>query len=308
MNCEKMRYLLEIEKYHSITKAAKSLYIAQPNLSKIVKEIEEEYGIKIFKRTSAGIEKTPEGFLFLSRVRNILEKVDQLDADYTGSRVSRLDFSITIPRASYIAFALGEYLSGRLPYDKIGIRLLESNSMTAINNILEQDYHMGIIRYNRRYASYYRSLLKLKGLSHRLLLNFHNLLLISEHNPLAKKDRITEKDLESQIEIRHGDTVLPNGDYEGADEEEREREKYINVYERGCQFEILMRRTDAYMWVSPLMPDTLKRYGLVQKKCDFENQEMTDLVIWSENYKLTEFEIEFLSKLDQVVDELEKTI
>lgn len=303
-----MRYLLEIDKCHSITKAAKNLYIAQPNLSKIVKDIEEEYGIRIFKRTSSGIEKTPEGFLFLSRVKIILEEIEQLNEDYANSHVSRLDFSITIPRASYIAFALGEYLSGYLPYDKIGIRLLESNSMTAINNILEQGYHMGIIRYNRKYALEYRSLLKLKGLSHRILLNFHNLLLISEENPLAKKEKITEEDLKSQIEIRHGDTVLPNGDYEESDEENREKEKYINVYERGCQFEILMRRTDAYMWVSPLMPDTLKRYGLIQRKCEFADQEMSDLIIWPENYKMTDFELGFLNKLDQVVEELGQTI
>ena len=42
MNFLHLKYLIEVEKYESISKAAQHLYINQPRLSKIIKEIEEE--------------------------------------------------------------------------------------------------------------------------------------------------------------------------------------------------------------------------------------------------------------------------
>ena len=50
MNFLHLKYLIEVEKYESISKAAQHLYINQPRLSKIIKEIEEEANIKIFER------------------------------------------------------------------------------------------------------------------------------------------------------------------------------------------------------------------------------------------------------------------
>mgnify|MGYP000305373621 CR=1 FL=1 len=40
MNFLHLKYLIEVEKYESISKAAQHLYINQPRLSKIIKEIE----------------------------------------------------------------------------------------------------------------------------------------------------------------------------------------------------------------------------------------------------------------------------
>ena len=42
MNFLHLKYLIEVEKYESISKAAQHLYINQPRLSKIIKEIEEK--------------------------------------------------------------------------------------------------------------------------------------------------------------------------------------------------------------------------------------------------------------------------
>ena len=43
MNLQQLRYATEIEKTGSITKAAKNLYMGQPNLSKSIKELEQEH-------------------------------------------------------------------------------------------------------------------------------------------------------------------------------------------------------------------------------------------------------------------------
>ena len=65
MNIVHLKYAVEIARTKSISKAAENLYMAQPNLSRAVKELEEALGITIFKRTSKGITVTPEGEEFL---------------------------------------------------------------------------------------------------------------------------------------------------------------------------------------------------------------------------------------------------
>ena len=48
MNLQQLRYAVEVEKEKSITAAAKKLYVGQPNLSKSIKELEQEIGSTIF--------------------------------------------------------------------------------------------------------------------------------------------------------------------------------------------------------------------------------------------------------------------
>ena len=50
MNIKQLRYLLEIEKQGSINKASKSLFVTQPNITKVIKSLEDELGVKVFFR------------------------------------------------------------------------------------------------------------------------------------------------------------------------------------------------------------------------------------------------------------------
>ena len=61
MNILHMKYAVEIAKVGSINKASEVLLIAQPNLSRSIKELESDLGITIFSRTSKGMYLTPEG-------------------------------------------------------------------------------------------------------------------------------------------------------------------------------------------------------------------------------------------------------
>ncbi len=65
MNTLYFKYAVEVERLGSITQAADNLYMAQPNLSKAIKELEDSLGISIFKRTSKGVIPTQKGAEFL---------------------------------------------------------------------------------------------------------------------------------------------------------------------------------------------------------------------------------------------------
>ena len=80
MNTLHFKYAVEIEKTRSITQAAENLYMAQPNLSKAIKELENSLGITIFRRTSKGVIPTDQGMKFLACAKQILMQIDNMEA------------------------------------------------------------------------------------------------------------------------------------------------------------------------------------------------------------------------------------
>ena len=81
MNITELRYLVAIRKWGSVSAAAKQLYAAQPNVSKALKNLEEEYGIRIFERSSTGMIPTEQGRHFIRQAERVLDEVDRLDLD-----------------------------------------------------------------------------------------------------------------------------------------------------------------------------------------------------------------------------------
>ena len=74
MNFLHLKYLIEVEKYESISKAAQHLYINQPRLSKIIKEIEEEANIKSLKDIIKGLFQQLKEENFYHRLKKLFKK------------------------------------------------------------------------------------------------------------------------------------------------------------------------------------------------------------------------------------------
>ncbi|HIR09262.1 MAG TPA: LysR family transcriptional regulator [Candidatus Avoscillospira stercoripullorum] len=80
MNTQHLQYIVEIERTRSISQAAKNLYLSQPNLSRVLHELEEQLGFAIFERTSRGVMPTDRGALFLQYARRILMEMESIEA------------------------------------------------------------------------------------------------------------------------------------------------------------------------------------------------------------------------------------
>lgn len=65
----------------SFTLAARTLSISQPAVTKNIREIENEYNIRLFERIPGGVSLTPEGELFLVHARKILSEYETLAED-----------------------------------------------------------------------------------------------------------------------------------------------------------------------------------------------------------------------------------
>ena len=67
MTLNQLRYVVEVARQGTLTAAANQLYIAQPSLTKAIRELEKEMGLTIFDRTNKGIRVSTEGEQFLRR-------------------------------------------------------------------------------------------------------------------------------------------------------------------------------------------------------------------------------------------------
>jgi DNA-binding transcriptional LysR family regulator len=293
------KYAVEIERTRSITKAAENLYMAQPNLSKAIKELEDTVGFTIFERNSKGALPTRKGFEFLAYARRILDEIEQINKLTDAENPERQSFSISIPRGSYIAAGFTKF-AGELDFEKeININIQETNSVCTIKNVIDNKFNLGIIRYQTMYENYYVDYLADKHLSYDQIWEFEYLALMSKHHTLAQDDKIEFCKLKSYIEIIHGDTVVP---YLNAAElrypsPEAIPKKRIYLYERCNQFDLLSSLPAAYMWVSPIPDKLLKRHELIQRKCAFPNNRYKDVLIYPRGYSFTALDKKFIDRI-----------
>lgn len=95
MNLRQLRYFVKIVELGNMTRAAESLFVAQPALGMQIRQLEEDLGVALLVRHSRGVEPTPAGARLHARAREILELVDQTRRDVAaqdtlGSEAIRL--------------------------------------------------------------------------------------------------------------------------------------------------------------------------------------------------------------------------
>ena len=298
MNILHMKYAVEVAKVGSLNKAAETLLIAQPNISRSIKELEADLGITIFDRSSKGMFLTPEGENFIGYAKNILKQIEQVEDIYKNGAVKKQKFSISVPRACYISEAYAQF-SKSLYFDPAEIFYKETNSQRTINNILNHDYKLGIIRYAENYDKYFKTMLEEKGLSYEMVTEFSYSLIMSADSPLAELNEITLDDLTDYIEIAHADPYVPSLPLSKVVKEELPDniERRIFIFERSSQFDLLSENPDTFMWVSPAPQKVLDRYNLVQRKCVDNKKVYKDVLIYKNGYKLTKMDKQFITEL-----------
>ena len=305
MNTLIFKYVIEVERTRSITKAADNLFMAQPNLSKAIKEVEDTMGFAIFERSSKGVIPTAKGKEFLKYCRNIISQLDQMESIGSSEYNDVQSFRISIPRGSYIAHGFTAFVSELDTEKGIDLHVQETNSIQTINNIVEGQYHLGIIRYQTIYEQYFTDFLIEKNLRSEPIWEFEYVVLMTKDHPLATKETIQFNDLKEYTEIVHGDTYIP---YLSSNKKVHHNSAHIKkkifLYERCNQFELLCKIPTTFMWVSPVPEDLLHRYNLVQRKCSTTNNLHKDVLICSRNYKLSDLDKQFIDKLFKAKNEV----
>lgn len=298
MNFVHLKYAIIVAETGSISKAAEKLFVAQPNVSRGIKELEQELGITIFERNSKGMTVTPDGERLISYGKKLIHQMDEMEKTFKEQKKKNV-FSISVPRASYIADAFVKFTESLKNVDDVEVFYKETNAYRVINNILNEDYKLGIVRYSVNHDVYFKDMLAKKELKYELITEFKYVLVFSKNSPLAQNEKVYYNDLKYFIEIAHADPYVPSlpmielSKTEFTDEISRR----IFVFERASQFELLSKNEETFMWVSPIPHDVLERYNLVQVECADTAKIYKDLLIYRSNYRLSDLDKDFITRL-----------
>ncbi|WP_295787257.1 LysR family transcriptional regulator [uncultured Veillonella sp.] len=101
MELRVLRYFLEMARENNMSRAAKNLHITQPTMSKQIKDLEDELGVKLYNRTNYSIELTEAGLLLQKRAQDILDLVHKTELEFK-------DFSSLTEGNVYIGSAESE--------------------------------------------------------------------------------------------------------------------------------------------------------------------------------------------------------
>ena len=82
MEIRNLRYFLAVAREENMTRAAETLHVTQPTLSKTMKALEDELGKKLFVRHSFSISLTDEGELLRDRAEDLVTMADKIEKEF----------------------------------------------------------------------------------------------------------------------------------------------------------------------------------------------------------------------------------
>ena len=77
MELRHLRYFVVVAEEQNVTRAAERLHVSQPPLSRQIRDLEQELGVALFRRTAKSLALTEAGKIFLNEARGVLVQADK---------------------------------------------------------------------------------------------------------------------------------------------------------------------------------------------------------------------------------------
>ena len=295
MNLQYVKYALEISRTGSISKAAENLSVAQPNLSRAVKELESRLGISIFERTRTGMTVTPEGEKLLSAGERILREVGELEAMFDGEAIPRESLSVMAAPSAYLSHAFVSFCAS-LPEDRIyETRYSEGDLTETLDAVVNGTAKLGIIRIPLHFEKYYTDKLAEKELVGETVLEFTPVYLAGLGSHLASHETVSPHDLEGLSLLVTPEALSPHSD-STLTGEQSPLPKEITVSDRAAAYALLSADLSLCLVAPPMPASVATQYGLIRRPAA-GNTLYRDLLIRRKDYRLTANDEAFLRAL-----------
>lgn len=151
------KYVYEVYKERSFTKAAQNLYISQPSLSARIKKIEVIIGEPLFDRSTTPLQLTEVGKVYIEaaeEITQIEQRVENYINDLAGLKTGNLAVGASTLFAAYVVPSLITQFNQKFP--DVHIQLIEGNTAeleemlgsNALDFVID-NYHYDSILYNK---------------------------------------------------------------------------------------------------------------------------------------------------------------
>lgn len=195
MTLQQLKYVITIADCNSMNKAAGELFISQPTLSAAVRELEEEIGVTIFHRNNKGIVVTVEGNEFLGYARQLLEQYRLIDERYIEKKSGKKKFSVSMQHYSFAVKAFVELVK-QFGMNEYEFAVHETRTFEVIENVRHFYSEVGVLYRNDFNSKVLNKTLAENELEFIELFDCNVYAYVWKGNPVAKKEKVTMKDLE----------------------------------------------------------------------------------------------------------------
>ena len=159
MTLQQLKYIIGVSEIGSLNKAAEVLYVSQPSLTASIKDVENEFNVKLFNRSSRGISLTNEGKEFVQHARQIYAQYESLLDDFDPSKKRKKKFAVSCQHYSFCVKSfinLMKKLEVEDSSNKYEFAINETRTLTVIEDVSNLRSEIGILNlsdFNRTFLS-----------------------------------------------------------------------------------------------------------------------------------------------------------
>ncbi|MGT2932517.1 LysR family transcriptional regulator [Streptococcus catagoni] len=193
MNIQQLRYVVAIANNGTFREAASKLYVSQPSLSVSIKDLEEEMGFQIFKRTTTGTVLTNQGLIFYEKALEVVKCFDSFEKQFSQSDFDQNEFSIASQHYDFLPPLITAFSKVNKEYKVL--RIFETTTIQILDEVAQGNSEIGIIYLNGQNRKGLFQRMEKLSLEFVEVTPFQTHIYIGQNHPLAQKEALVLDDL-----------------------------------------------------------------------------------------------------------------
>lgn len=190
INLKHLDYFVTVAKMGSINKAAQALFISQPYLGKIIKDMENNMGVMLFRRTRHGVSLTPDGSAFMQHVENILKEFDNLQLmSASPAAAASNPLVVSMTKFSHIMESFIQTVLRHKDEPSFSHQLNEGSAEDVMEDVCSGQANVGILHFDSKRHNEVKDQLLTKGLTYHFLAYVKPHIIISKSHPLIREGK-----------------------------------------------------------------------------------------------------------------------
>ena len=184
-----MRYIVAVGSELHFTRAAERVHVAQPSLSKQIRNVEEELGVELFKRTRKKVEVTEPGRVFIENAQQALLYADRAASMARAAGAGQLG-KVLLGVSSLVDLQLFFRIRNAFEkrYPEVQFQFVTGLAADHAESVMRSDLHAGLIELP----------IRCRGLAVINISREPLLLALPRHDKLARLKSIAPRQLKNQ--------------------------------------------------------------------------------------------------------------
>lgn len=192
MELKQLEYFVVAAEAGSLNRAAAALFTSQPNVSKVIANLEKELGVSILKRTAKGVCLTAAGMTVYDNAKNILANVNVM-AEMVGQAVE-YQIRVSCYPSNMMARLMSDFYMKNSQHP-IHIEFRERSSEEIIDDVARYVSEIGVMHISKKQMTTLNHVLDQKKLDFYPLKEYELCLYVGKNHPFYSRESVDFSEL-----------------------------------------------------------------------------------------------------------------